>query len=298
MRVIKAGMQNFYRNFWLSGAIIIILILMFLSLSSLVSLNVLVRQTVDAVREKVDLSLYLKPEISQNYLNELITDLENLSQVQSIKTISPQEAYENFKEKHKDDLEIIKSLEEINHNPFGPTLLIRTKADADINPILELIASPRYQDIILEKDLTNYQELINKIDFWGRRIKFLGFIISGVFALIVMLVIFNAIRLSIYARLEEIKIMRLVGATSWSIRAPFLIEIFISVFLASLISLFLFLSIILKFQPQIASFLNFQINLFNYLVNNALFIWSGQIAFSLLICWLSASLAMKKYLKI
>lgn len=298
MTIIKSGFQNFLRNLWLSGAVIIILILMFLSISFLISLNILVRQTIDVVREKIDLSLYLKPEATQSDLNSLTTDLESLSQVQEIKNISPQEAFENFKERHKNDPEIIKSLEEINRNPFGPTLLIKTTADADISPILELVTSPRYEDIILEKDFTNYQELINKIDFWGRRIKFFGFILSGIFVLIVMLVIFNAIRLSIYARLEEIKVMRLVGATSWSIHAPFLVEIFISVFFASLISAVLFLFIIFKFQPQIVSFLNLKINLFNYLFDNTLFIWVGQFIFGLLVCWLAASLAMKKYIRI
>lgn len=297
MRIIRQGFQNFSRNLWLSGAVIIILILMFFSISFLISLNILVRQTIDTIREKIDLSLYLKPEITQNELNSLITDLESLSQVQEIKTITPQEAFENFKERHKNDPEIIQSLEEINRNPFGPTLLIKTTTNADINPILELVTAPRYEDIILEKDFTNYQELINKIDFWGRRIKFFGFILSGIFVLIVMLVIFNAIRLSIYARLEEIKIMRLVGATSWSIHAPFLMEIFISVFFASLINSALFLFIVFKSQPQIISFLNLRINLFEYLFNNVLFFWAGQFIFALLICWLAASLAMKKYLK-
>jgi cell division transport system permease protein len=270
---------------------------MFLSISFLLTLNVLIRQTIDVVREKVDLSLYLKPEVTQNELNSLKTDLENSFGVQEVKTISPQEAFENFKERHKNNPEILKSLEEINLNPFGPTLLVKTKPDTDINPILELVNSPRYEDIIQEKDFTNYQELINKIDFWGRRIKFFGFIISGIFALVTILTIFNAIRLSIYARLEEIKMMRLIGATAWSIRAPFLIEIFTSVIIASIISTALFLFLVWKLEPPIVSFLNFKANLFNYLISNLLFFWGGQVIAALFFCWLATSAAMKKYLK-
>ncbi|MGC9048911.1 MAG: cell division protein FtsX [Patescibacteria group bacterium] len=298
MRLIKIGLQNFCRNFWLSGAVVIILILMFLSISFLFFLNVLVRQTIDSVREKVDLSLYLKPEVTQNQLNNLKTDLENFSEIQEIKVISPQEAFESFKERHKNNPEILKSLEEININPFGPTLLVKTKPGTDINPILELVTSPRYEDLIQEKDFTNYQELINKIDFWGRRIKFLGFIMSGIFTLVAILVIFNAIRLSIYARLEEIKMMRLVGATAWSIKAPFLVEIFISIVIASLVSTVLFLTLVWKLQPEIISFLNLKLNLFDYLVLNILFFFGSQIIFAFLFCWLAANVAMKKYLKV
>lgn len=298
MQAFKNGFQNFLRNFWLSGAVIIILTLMFFSISFLISLNILLRQTISSVREKVDLSLYLKPEVTQTDLNNLKTELENLPEVQEIKVISSQEAFENFREKHKNNPDIIKSLEEVDTNPFGPTLLIKTKIDVDSAPILELATSPRFEDIIQERDFTNYQELVQKIDLWGRKIKFFGFILSGLFVLIVILVIFNAIRLSIYGRFEEIKIMRLVGTTSWSIRLPFLVEIFISVFAASLINMALSLSLVYKFQPQIISFLNIKMDLFAYLIDNFLIIWTGQLAFGLFACWLAAAAAMKKYLKI
>lgn len=294
---IKIGLQNFFRNFWLAGAMIIILILMFLSFSFLISLNILVQQTINSVREKVDLSIYLKPDITQSSLNNLRTDIENLSQVEEVKVVSPQQAFENFKEKHKDDQDIIKSLAEINHNPFGATLLIRTKPNADINPLLEIATSARYEDIIQDRDFTNYQELVNKIDFMGRRIKFLGFIISGIFILLVVLIIFNAVRLSIYARLEEIKMMRLVGATASLIRAPFLVEIFISAVIAFIIGIALFLGLVYKFQSQVMMFLGLKINLIDYLFNHGLVFFGGQIIFIILLCWSAASAAMAKYLK-
>jgi cell division transport system permease protein len=298
MNVVKSGFQNFFRNFWLSSVVVIILILMFLSISFLLSLNILLRQTIDSMREKVDLSFYLKPEATQNSLNNLKNELENFTEVQEVKIISPQEAFESFKEKHKNDADIIKSLEEINRNPFGPTLLVRVKAGTDINPILELVASPRYEDIVQDRDFTDYQALISKIDFWGRRIKFFSLIASGVFILVALLVIFNAIRLSIFGRLEEIRMMRLIGATALSIQAPFFIEIIIGIVIAAIISVCLFSLLIYELQPQIASFLGFNIDLFHYLTNNALTLFGGQIIFIILLCWLAASAAMKKYLRI
>jgi len=278
--------------------VIIILILMFLSISFLFSLNIVLKETVDSLREKVDLSFYLEPKISQNELNNLKTELENFDEVQEFKVVDPQEAYENFKARHQNDPEIIKSLEEIGRNPFGPTLLVKIKSGADINPVLELMASQRYEDVVQERDFTNYQELINKIDFWGRKIKFFGFISSGLFILVAILVVFNAIRLSIYSRLEEIKMMRLIGASAWSIQIPFLLEILLSIIIASLLSFSLFLILVYKFQTQITAFLNLNFNLSHYLINNALFFFASQVIFAILICWLAASLAMKRYLKI
>jgi cell division transport system permease protein len=298
MQSLRYGWQNFKRNFWLSGAVVIILILLFFSFSFLISLNILVRETISSIREKADLSLYLYPEVTDTNLNALKTDLENFSQVESITVIDPQQALAQFKELHQNDLDVIKSLEEINQNPFGPTFLVKIKSDADVNPVLELVTSARYEDVIQEKDFGNYQQLVNKIDFLGRKIKFLGFILSALFFAIVILMIFNAIRLSIYGRLEEIKMMRLVGATSWSIQGPFLLEILISIFIALILSDSLFLFLIFKLQPQLSTFLGMSTNLFSYLLNNALYVFGGPLIFTILTCWLAAGAAMKKYLNL
>jgi len=298
MQALHYGWQNFRRNFWLSGAVIIILILLFFSFSFLISLNVIAQATINSIRGKADLSLYLVPSVTDDNLNALKTDLEALDPVQEVTVINAQDAFASFKQLHQNETDVMKSLQEVNSNPFGPTLLVKIKPNTEITPVLDLVTSSRYNDLIQEKDFSNYQQLINKIDFWGHKIKFIGFIISGLFVAIVVLMIFNAIRLSIYARLEEIKMMRLVGATSSSIAAPFLVEISISVIIATIISGGLFLLVINKLQPQILSFLGLKINLFSYLLSHSLTVFGGPLIFTLIICWLAASAAMKKYLNL
>ena len=298
MQALYYGWQNFRRNFWLSGAVIIILILLFFSFSFLISLNIIVQETINSIRSRADLSLYLVPSATDDSLNSFKTDLEAIPAVQGVTSISAQEALASFKQKHQNESDVMKSLQEVNNNPFGPTLLVKIKPDTDVAPVLDLVSSPRYSDIIQEKDFSNYQQLINKIDFWGRKIKFLGFIISGLFVAIVILMIFNAIRLSIYGRLEEIKMMRLVGATGSSISAPFLVEIFISVIIATIISGGLFLLVVNKLQPQMTIFLGLQINLFHYLLSHALVVFGAPLIFALIVFWLAAGAAMKKYLNL
>jgi cell division transport system permease protein len=297
MYLIKVGFKNFFRNFWLSFSVVVILILMFFSISFLLILNNLIHQILNSVEKKIDFSLYLKPEITENELNNLKNDLENLNQVEEVKIITPVEVLERFKEKHKNEPEILKSIEEINFNPFGPALLVKIKPNSDVDQIFGLITSPFYENFIQEKDFTDYQELMNKVNLWGRKIKFFALIVSGIFILVAFLVIFNSVRLSIFARLEEIRIMRLLGATDWFIRAPFLIELFICILTAFLINTGLILFLVFKFQSQIASFLNFELNLFNYLTSNSFFFFGGQFIFGLIGSWLAASLAMNKYLK-
>lgn len=298
MRVLKTAVQNFFRNFGLSSTVVIILILMFISISLLLSLNILVRQTIQSVQEKVDLSIYLKPGANQNLVNALRTDLENLNEVLELKMITPEEALNHFREVHKNEPTILQALEEVEGNPFGFTLLVKTKMSADQDAVLSIVNSARYQDIIWDKDVVDYQQMINLVDSFGRRVTFIGIILSAIFILVAALIIFNALHLSIYTRLEEIKIMRLVGATAWSIRAPFLLEIFLAVISAWGVSIGLFMFLLHTLEPFLINFLNLKFGLMGYILDNFAIFFGSQLIFALIWCSLSSAISMKKYLKI
>ncbi len=296
MRIFKFALQGFFRNFWLSSANVLVLILMFLSLSLLLAINILLTKTIDGFKERVDLSIYLKKEVTDIQVANFKTDLENLSSVELVRYISPAEALEKFKKTHQDEPNILKALEEVGENPFGGTMLIRAKSDQNYQEILDLINLPRYEDLIQEKDIQNYEEMLVIIENFSRKLKFILIIISAAFILIAGLIIFNAVRVSIYARQSEIRIMRLVGATAHFIRAPFLLEVFFAVLLGWILNIIIFTTIISATEPYLNNFLGLNFNFLSYLKTNFLRFFGVEFIFSLCFSWLSASLALKKYL--
>lgn len=298
MRVIRQSFQNFFRNIGPNSAILVIFILIFILLSSLSGINFTIKKAVEKIRDKADLSIYLKPGVSKNITKDLISDLKNLSAVKKIDVVSPEEALRKFKERHINDPIIMETFKEINRNPFGPMILVRTKQGADLDSILETINLPRYEDIIQDKEVENYQQIVYLVDYYGRKIKYIGLLISGIFILIAILIIFNVVRLNIYNRQDEIKIMRLVGARASFIRLPFLLEVILSAFFAWLIATGIFLVITYYFQSHLDNFLGFQLKFFNYLVNNFLTFFGLQLLLAILLCYFSTNISLNKYLKL
>jgi len=297
MKIIYRSLQNLFRNIGPNSAILVIFILMFILISGLAGINFTLKQAIERIREKADLSIYLKPDVSESITKSLISDLNSLSNIKRVEIVSPEESLKRFKKRHINDPIIMESFKEINRNPFGPMILIQTKQGASLDSILEIVDSPRYEDVIQDKDIENYQQIINLIDYFGRKIKYVGLVISGIFILIAILIVFNVVRLNIYNREKEIKIMRLVGARASFIRLPFLLEVFFDVFFAWLIAIGMFLLTVYYFQPHINTFLGFQLNFFNYLLSNFLPFFGLQLVFAILLCYFSTSISLKKYLK-
>jgi cell division transport system permease protein len=124
-----------------------------------------------------------------------------------------------------------------------------------------------------------------------------GLIFSVIFVAISVLIIFNTIRMAIFTRRDEIEIMKLVGATKWFIRGPFVFESALYGVIAAIIATALSLTALLGVGPKIASYID---------LGTATFIFShypvlvllGAMTAGILIGTFSSLLAMARYLKL
>ena len=119
-----------------------------------------------------------------------------------------------------------------------------------------------------------------------------------VFCLIAILVIFNTIALTIYNRREEVEIMRLVGATNWYIRGPFIVEAFTYSIIASIITSALLLPIYFQMLPKVSNYLTPGANIFDGNISTFLLVVAIQLAIAFILSTISSLLAMRKYLQI
>ena len=124
-----------------------------------------------------------------------------------------------------------------------------------------------------------------------------GAIIALVLAFVAILVTFNTIRLAIYTVREEIGIMRLVGATQWFIRGPFLVSgVLYGLSAATVVTLFFF-PMTWMASPKVALLLP-GFDLFHYFLNNFMQFFIVMLGSSIVLGVVSSSIAMRKYLKI
>ncbi|MDA2922047.1 permease-like cell division protein FtsX [Patescibacteria group bacterium AH-259-L07] len=298
MRVLKLAGQNFFRNFLLSITSIIIILLMLLSISLMYSLNTIGQTVLNSFKDKMDLGIYLKTNIDEGIATQLRFELENMTEVKQINYIPSQQSLELFRERHKNNPLILKSLEELGENPLGATITIKFHDPAAYQKALDIIGKNEYKEIVQDQDFYDYQGLINTFTTFNKKTSLVGLWLNGFFVIIAILIIFNTIKLGALSRQKEVKIMRLVGATAWFIRTPYLLEAGLYALSAWILNLIIMLLASFFAAPYISQFLELDFNLFTHFKTIGITFWLYLLLYALIIAMIGSSLAIKKYLKV
>lgn len=296
-RVIKSGLHSFWRNRWISSATISVMVLTLGLITSLVLVSVVASAILKNLEEKVDISVYFKLETSESDIVQVRTELESLSDIKSIEFVSRAIALARFEEEHKNNPLIIKSLEELEENPLEASLNIKAQTIESYGPIASFLESPRFANLIDSVNYRQNQKVIEKLSSILNTVRKTGFVAILILGIVAVLVTFNTIRLTIYSWREEIGIMRLVGASNWYIRGPFIVEGIMHGLAGSIITIILFYPLVIFISPRLAVFLA-GIDLASYFKENFWQLFLLQTAIGVFLGVISSLIAMRKYLKI
>lgn len=309
-RVIKNGTLNFTRNLWLSSVSTFVMVITLIMLSVLIMLYSVTDYAVKTVKERVDISVYFKRNIDENAINLVRQDLEAMQEVKEINFISAEEVQTQYKLRHATDPNTEEIFDILTDNPFQATFQVKAKSLAQYPIISSTLNQDKYKNII---DKINFEDNRKTIERLGNILDFIsiaGFVLAIVFSVISVLVIFNTIALTIFNRREEIEIMKLVGATNWYIRGPFLVESIITSLIATAITGVTFLLVFSRIVPQVVGYINPELlthNFFQFsgsasldmlLIPNYWFLLGFQFAAALILTIVSSILAMYRHLKI
>jgi len=299
-RIIKTGFTNFWRNGIVSISSILMMtvtlsVVIFLLLSSnLFSL------TLDRVKNEIDINVYATTEATPEEVLKLKQDLEFLPEVDTIEYISREQVLSNFREKHRNDEQIIQALEALEESPLGAVLNIKAKEISQYSGIAKFLES---KTVLSDED----PNIVEKVNYAQNKIMIEGlnktinavhkFGIALVIILIVVsiLITFNTIRLVIFISREEIKVMRLVGANNTFIRGPFIFEGIIYGVVASFITIILSYPVLFWVNPFIEKI--FLIDLLSYFFSNIFFFFAVSFGIGVFLGIVSSILAVRKYLK-
>lgn len=298
LRIIKFALQDIVRNAGLSAMTILILVLMLLSVNTLVVINVLTNEAVNSVESQIDVSVFFSPVASEEDISEVKEYVASFPEVVETVYLTREEILAEFREEHKNNPEVLASLDELGENPLGATLVIRTDNPESYAKIVQALTVPEYQDIIEAKTFGDTEQAIERIHTITRQVERFALAISVLFAVIAFLIIFNTIRVAIYTQRIEIAIKKLVGASNWFVSGPYLVESLIftllSVFFTSIL---VYLSLRLL-DPYMAVIFGGTSILTNYYFSHIIFLLSIQFGSVLLLTVLSSLLAMRKHLKV
>jgi len=255
--------------------------------------------SIKSIQDTVDISVYFKLGLVEQRILDIQQDLESDRQhVKEVEYVSAAQAFEEFKQRNASNPLVMASLNELTENPLPATLHVKGNTLEDFPLIAEQLKSDQYKDFISKVNFEDNRVIIERLN------KILKFIITFgvgliiIFSLIAILVIFNTITLTIYNRKEEVEIMRLVGATNWYIRGPFLMESLLYAFFSTLITGGLLLPVFTRLIPRITQFVNPQLTIYNQNVFNYFYIVLMLFVVAVALSIFSTMMAIRKYLKI
>ena len=299
-RIFKSGWQSFSRDGDIAAANIFIMTMTILLATSLFLFKDISQILISAIREKADISVYFKTAAQEEDILNIQGELSKIPEVKDVEYVSKEKALEDFIQRHKDNQVLMGSLEEVGGNPFLAALNVRafeaSQYQAVVN-FLDATLEPVYQNLIEKVDYYQRKPVIERIFALTSGAGKVGISLSIVLAIVAILVAFNTIRLAILNQAEEIKIQRLVGASNWFIRGPFLVQGAISGIISTLISLLIFALICWFLGPKI-EFLFSGLNVWKFFAGNFFNIILIQLSTGILLGVISSSIAIRKYLKV
>lgn len=297
-RLIKAGIVSFYRNGWLSVAATGIVTFALVLISIFVLLLLLGRSVITEIQHKIDVEVFFNDNAKVSDVLTIKEQLEKQENTQSVKYISKKEALEIYKGQSDRNRKLVESISE-EENPLPASLQVKAKdtnrLDA-FNPVLESdFAKPLIQSRSDKENRDVIQRLLRIVSF----IRSVGIFISLVVLTFSVLVVFNTIRITIFSRREEIEIMRLVGASSWYIRGPFIMEGMFYGLIATAIAMIVVYLIILAFGPALSSYLkDINEDVPAYFRANFLLILTVQLLAGIGVGVISSLIAIRRHLKV
>ena len=276
-------------------ATILIMVITLFSIGSLVFGKAILLTVLDQLQDKVDITVYFKIDAEESDITFLQESLSDLSEVKNVMYVSKEDALKSFQERHAENTLIIQSLEELGANPLGSSLNIKAKDPSQYESIARFLEASVFSTV----DKINYRQnktIIDRLSAILQTSKNLGTGISILLALIAVLVTFNTIRLAIYTNREEIKIMRLVGASDRYVRSPFVVGGILYGLISSTVTVILFYPLTFWLGPLSERFFG-GINLFYYYLSNFFQMFFILLAVGVLLGVFSSWVATRRYLK-
>lgn len=301
LRIFRNAFRNFRRNVWLSIATTVIMTLTLIVISFLYVVNVIGTQVLTTFSQKVDIAVIFKQETTPDQIATIKHAVDRRPDVQDTHVTTSEDALNQFREKHKNEPYIEQALSELQRNPLPNSMYIVAKDPQFYTDISNSLKDPAYSQYIDKVNFEDSKSVIEKLIHIMTITKNTALIVTGIFAILVMLIMFNTIRLAIYSFREEIDIMRLVGASRWYIQSPFIVESMLVAVISVTISIILTFLVLNAGADQINQFFfsgqQATFDIYAYTTSHWVQLIGAEAGVALLLAIMSSYIAVRRYLK-
>lgn len=228
---LRRAWQGFWRNAVMSLAATATMVLMLLLLAGFWIIQTGLLAGLQFTEQKVEVVAYIKPDATDAGVADLRARISDMPEVAAVEFVSREQALADFREsmrqQGREDLTPY-----LDSNPLYASLEVKLSDPRDVKVVSEALRTdPAIRNVI------NIEDLVDRVLTVTNILRMFGTVLLVVVGVICLFIIVNTIRLAVFARSEEIEIMRLVGASDAFIRWPFVFEGAFVGFLGAVITL-------------------------------------------------------------
>jgi len=238
IRIIETGTVNFMRNVTLAvAAMAVMVVTLTIVLFSIIA-NATFVNTINQITDKISVSAYLKDSVSEQQGQELAANIRKQPEVEKVIYLNKKQALANYVEQNKANTNLVTAAAAVG-NPIPATIQVYPKDLNEINAIKVYLVQPQNKKLQTPESPSyngDRKKAIDNITHATNVLRKIGIFSIVTFSIICALIIFNTIQMAIFNRRDEIKIMRLLGASTSYIRGPYIVESAIYGILSAVIS--------------------------------------------------------------
>ncbi len=230
------AMQSVRNNVATTIAASVTVLIVTLLLGAFAYVSLVVRDQTQSVKDQVTVKAYL-PNGAQDeptLLDKVHNELGQISGVKSITYISPDAAKSQLSSEEQKQIDVL------GYNPLPPAFELKlTDADQFETVSAAALKVDEVRGCGNDPCVTNGADKTKRVLHWVRVIQLVLLALMVLLGIAAIVLIANTIRLSIFSRRREIEVMKLVGATNWFVRVPFMLEGMLTGFVGSVAGVFL-----------------------------------------------------------
>ena len=190
---------------------------------------------------------FFKAEAKQENISELELNLKQTGKISTTRFVSKKEALQIYKEQNKDDPLL---LDLVSEDFLPASLEISTYRLEDLSVVSDLLkGSPHVETVVYHKDV------VSQLTSWTNAVRTIGITLITILALVSVFIMMTVIGFKVSQKKDEIEIMRLLSATNWYIRWPFILEGILYGMAGAVIGWLIASASLISFTPYLESFL-------------------------------------------
>jgi cell division transport system permease protein len=225
----KQGLENIWKNRMMAFASFCVLLVSIMLVGIAVLLFMNLNSIIGGIENKNEVIVFLDPEITQEQTETVQSKLEQIDNIEDISFYSKEDAFDSLKESMADYAQVFDSLG--NDNPLPDSFRIKIK---DISLTEETVTLMNEIDNIYH--IRAPYDFVNVLSEMRKIVSWVSVVVIIALSIVSMVIISNTTKASVFARRNEISIMKYVGATDAFIRIPFFVEGMVTGFAAGIVA--------------------------------------------------------------